>query len=85
MTARARKLNREHRRCPFWAREDAPVWYSPSTGTRFAAVIDGHPWFAVGASAWFARLRDVETAAGTVSVASEMVLNLMPRLEAPKA
>lgn len=84
MTRSQPKLHRYRARLPFWAKDGAPVWYSPSTGARFAAVIDGNPWFAHGTAAWFARLREVETAAGRVLVASEMVASLKPRLEAPR-
>jgi hypothetical protein len=71
---------RHRRRCPFWARADAPVWYETQPGTRFPAFIDGNPWFATGEKAWYARLRDVRTSAGTLAIASAGLLTLVPRI-----
>lgn len=81
MKARVSRLRRYSARCPFWARDGAPVWYSPRAGTRFAAVIDGWPWFAPHTAAWLVRLRDVETSAGTVKVGAELVSLLTPRVD----
>lgn len=82
-----RELHRYRARRPFWARDGAPVWWQPPglDGNRFAAVIDGSPWFAVGEAAWFARLREVETAMGTASFAAvNVAATLTPRLEGPR-
>ncbi len=66
---------------PCWAIDGAPVWYTPQAGTRFAAVIDGRPWWTETQRIWLVRLRDVATTLGVRKVAAVEVASLTPRMD----
>lgn len=79
------RLRRYRARLPFWAIADAPVWYTPPGGGRFAAIIDRNPWLATGAKTWMARLREVEMpgAGGRMTISTVEIAELAPRREEP--
>jgi hypothetical protein len=70
---------------PFWLRDGAPVWYSPTRSARFSAIVEGRPWFAQAQWTWMVRLREVETACGTSRVACAALHELARRDLAARA
>ena len=74
---------RHRKRLPCWAIADAPVWYTTPSGARVPAIIDRHPWIAIGGDTWMTRLRDVRVpgAGGLMTINAVELADLTARIE----